>query len=99
MFLKNNKSKKKNKYSKIYLFMFVCLCFIFGKTLLNQNAEKNKLNAKIEELKINKDQLANEIDGIKKDIQDKDSEEFVVKIARDKLKMVKKNEIIVKYKN
>lgn len=97
--MKSKKIRKNKKFFNIYTVLFLFVSFIFGRTLLNQNIQKNMLNAKIEVLKNNKDQLNNEIDSIKKDIQDKDSEEFVVKIAREKLKMVKKNEIIVKYKN
>lgn len=97
--MNKNKSTKKIKFVNRYSLFFVLICFIFGKTIYNQSTEKNKLNSKIAVLEEKKEKLNTEIDNIKKDIQDKDSEEFVVKIAREKLKMIKKNEVIIKYKN
>lgn len=96
--MKENKTKNKKSFLKLYSIIFLVICFVFGKAIIFQMSEKAKLNAKIEELEANKEQLNEEIENIKKDIQNKDTEEFVEKIARDRLNMVKKNEVIVKYK-
>lgn len=80
--------------------MFLLIaCAIFIKTLIYQVREKHKLNLQIEMLEENKLKLNNDIESIKSDLKDVESEDFVKKVAREKLKMVEKNEIILKYKN
>lgn len=87
------------KKYRVYVIIFAVMLITFGKGFVEQVNVKNKLSAQIYELEKTKEQLNTEIEGIKRDIENKDTEEFIVKIAREKLKMVKKNEIIVKYKN
>lgn len=56
------------------------------------------MNAQINALEENKDRLNKEIDTIKSDLKDVESADFIKRVAREKLKMVEKNEVIVKYK-
>lgn len=95
-----NKDKtSKNNITKLYIIFLFIACAIFLKTLIYQVREKHKLNLQIEMLEENKNKLNDEIESIKSDLKDVESEDFVKKVAREKLKMVEKNEVILKYKN
>ncbi len=93
--MKNQKNK--NVSSKLNKFYFITMIFIilsfstylFYKydTLLAYNNKINELNKKID--------LANEEnEELKYQTEYKNSEEYIEKLARDKLGMVKNNEII-----
>ena len=92
--------KKKNKSRiRVYSLIFFALCIVFGKTFIYQVKEKNRLNNKIQTLKDRKDKLDSEITEAKDNLQKVDTEEFIKKVAREKLKMIEKDEIVVKYKD
>ena len=61
--------------------------------------EKNRLNNKIQSLQERKDKLDSEITEAKDNLKKVDTEEFIKKVAREKLKMIEKDEIVVKYKD
>ena len=61
--------------------------------------EKSRLSKKIQTLVDRKDKLNAEISEAKESLQNVDNEEFIKKVAREKLKMVEKDEVIVKYKD
>ena len=50
-------------------------------------------------IKSRKDKLDSEITEAKDNLKKVDTEEFIKKVAREKLKMIEKDEIVVKYKD
>ena len=92
-------NKKHRGRVRLYSLIFLVFCIVFGKTFIYQVREKNRLNAKINSLEERKDKLNSEIIEAKDNLQKVDSEEFVKKVAREKLKMIQKDEIVVKYKD
>ncbi|WP_288868838.1 septum formation initiator family protein [uncultured Parvimonas sp.] len=92
-------NKKHRGRVRLYSLIFLVFCIVFGKTFIYQVREKNRLNAKINSLEERKDKLNSEIIEAKDNLQNVDSEEFVKKVAREKLKMIEKDEIVVKYKD
>ena len=92
-------NKKHRGRVRLYSLIFLVFCIVFGKTFIYQVREKNRLNAKINSWEERKDKLNSEIIEAKDNLQNVDSEEFVKKVAREKLKMIEKDEIVVKYKD
>ena len=92
-------NKKHRGRVRLYSLIFLVFCIVFGKTFIYQVREKNRLNDKINSLEERKDKLNSEIIEAKDNLQKVDSEEFVKKVAREKLKMIEKDEIVVKYKD
>ena len=91
---------KKNKgRMRVYSLIFFIFCIVFGKTFVYQVKEKNRLNNKIQSLQERKDKLDSEITEAKDSLKKVDTEEFIKKVAREKLKMIEKDEIVVKYKD
>ena len=91
---------KKNKGRiRVYSLIFFIFCIVFGKTFVYQVKEKNRLSKKIQTLVDRKDKLNAEISEAKESLQNVDNEEFIKKVAREKLKMIEKDEIVVKYKD
>ena len=96
--MKKKKMKKKKGFRLKHL-LIILFIFWIGKSLISQrivirDAKKRKLK---EEQQIAK--LEMEIDKLNKEIEEKDSLEFVEKVARDEYKMVKPREIIYIDKN
>ena len=88
-----NKRKKKRGFRLKHLILVV-LIFGLGKTLISQRIMmKNLVNKKLEEER-QVSQLEKEIDELNKEIKSKDSLEFVEKVARKDLRMVKPREIV-----
>ena len=93
-----NKRKKKRGFRLKHLILVV-LIFGLGKTLISQRIMmKNLVNKKLEEER-QVSQLEKEIDELNKEIKSKDSLEFVEKVARKDLRMVKPREIVYIDKN
>ena len=81
---------KKNKGRiRVYSLIFFIFCIVFGKTFVYQVKEKNRLNNKIQSLQERKDKLDSEITEAKDSLKKVDTEEFIKKVAREKLKMIK----------
>ena len=88
----STRTKKKNsKIPLLVLFAFVAFFVIQGVMLqpdISNNKDKiDELNAQIEYEK----QRAEEVDGLKENV---DSDEYIEKIAREKLGMIRKDEIV-----
>jgi cell division protein FtsL len=87
------KKQKKGKFRLIHfiiLFLLIYVVIVFNhqrKLLKNLDAKKKMNEAKIEELK-------KDIEALNKEIESSGTLEFVEKVARDELGMVKPREII-----
>lgn len=92
-------SNKKFSVTKSYVIFLIISCIIFARPLIYQVKEKHRLNLQIKTLKDNAEKLEKEIDTLKSDLNNVENEDFIKKVAREKLKMIDKNEIIVKYKD
>ena len=92
-------NKRNKNRIRFYSIIFFTFCIVFGKTFIYQVKEKNRLNNKIQSLQERKEKLDAEILEAKDNLQKVDSEEFIKKVAREKLKMIEKDEIVVKYKD
>lgn len=92
------KKKKKGKFRIRHLLLLLFVIYICS-TLYNQRNMMKKLerekSTKEEEIEI----LKSEIDGINNEIKNKDSLEFIEKVAREEFGMVKPREIIYVDKN
>lgn len=97
--MKNNrqksKRKKKNKFSTIIVLAVLFISVTFTIKLVEQKKSLNQLKAEKANYESQMTSLNNEIEELKEDYEKKDSMEFVEKIAREKLGMVKSQEIVV----
>lgn len=92
---------RKRKKRKLRLAHIVLLSVIIYVLLIfrNQNILKKELEAKKEIVQSEINELEQEIDELNKEIENSDSLQFVEKVARDELGMVKPREIIYIDKN
>jgi cell division protein DivIC len=90
------KRKKKVKLIHIFLsFLFLYIAIIY----YNQNSMLKELEAKKEQNIVEIDKLKDEIEDLNSQIENSNSLEFIERIARDDLGMVKPREIIYIDKN
>ncbi len=92
----------KNKKSRKIKWLNIFILIIVGNVLLifwNQRSLMKNLEAKKEENIIVNKKLESEIKSLEKEIKNSESLDFVEKIAREELGMVKPKEIIVIDKN
>lgn len=89
-----NKNKKKRKRFKLRHLIILFLVFMIGKTFISQGIMIKNLTDKKEKEGKEIAQLEKEIQQLNYEIQDKDSIEFIEKVAREDLRMVKPREII-----
>lgn len=82
---------KRNKY--LIIFMVVFLSYI-GYTVVKTEIKIQELKANEAVLKEELNKLTEEKDSLTKQLEDSKSLESIEKIAREKLKMVKPNEVI-----
>ncbi|EGV09606.1 MULTISPECIES: FtsB family cell division protein [unclassified Parvimonas] len=92
-------NKRNKNRIRFYSLIFFTFCLVFGKTFIYQVKEKNRLNSKIQTLTERKEKLDAEITEAKDNLKKVDSEEFIKKVAREKLRMIEKDEVVVKYKD
>ncbi|HAE92492.1 FtsB family cell division protein [Tissierella praeacuta] len=93
--------EKKRKKKKLKL-RHIIICFLFGYLGLifwNQRTLMKRLETKKQAIETEVKTLEMEIEGLNKEIEDSDSLQFVEKVARDELGMVKPREIIYIDKN
>jgi len=90
------KKKKKLKISRIFIFIVIINIMLVFK---NQKDLKQELEAKRESAQAEIDNLQRDIDELNNEIEDSDSLQFVEKVARDELGMVKPREIVYIDKN
>lgn len=91
--MRNKKRKKKNRFKirhALLIFLFIYVALIYYK----QNKMLNELQAKEEQKRLEIHQLNSEIKELNIQIENSDSLEFIEKIAREDLEMVKPREII-----
>lgn len=91
--------KTPSKINKIYFLSMIFIIFVFSSYLLYKYDNLIKYNQKIEQLEKEID-IANKTNKeLKYQTEYKNSNEYIEKVARDKLGMVKNNEIIFYDKN
>lgn len=88
------KKRKKKKIGILRIIVFVMLLYIMV-IMINQNKLMKELEGKKMVLQNEVHILEEEIDDLSKELENSDSLEFIEKVARDELGMVKPREIIV----
>lgn len=91
---KNNKRKKRKKLGLFRIVFFAMLIYVMV-ILVNQNKMMKEIEAKKLTLETEIGVLEEEIEELNIELESSDSLEFVEKVARDELGMVKPREIIV----
>ncbi len=94
-----NKKRKKKRGFRLKHLLLLLIIFGLGKTLISQRIMMKDLTEKKLEKEKEVAQLEKEIEELDGEIKDKDSLEFVEKVAREDLRMVKPREIIYIDKN
>lgn len=82
---------KRNRILVVFLFVFVTYISV---TLINQQAKMKELSTVESQYMEKIEELSEEVDSIEKEIEKSKSEEAIERLAREKLKMVKPDEII-----
>lgn len=88
------KNRKKKKVGLVRIIFFAILLYIVV-IMINQSKLMNELEGKRMVLQKEIDVLEDEIEDLNTELEDSDSLEFVEKVAREELGMVKPREIIV----
>ncbi len=93
---RSNKRKKVSflKRNKIAIIVLTCLLLYLSITIVNQEIKLRDLQIEGDQLQSELDELSKEVSEIEKKVEEGTSLEFIEKTAREKLKMVKQNEII-----
>ncbi|NLY77900.1 MAG: septum formation initiator family protein [Tissierellia bacterium] len=88
------KRKKRRKGIQLKHFILLLIAFYLGKTLISQSMQMKEL----EERRMKEEQevikLEKEIEVLEEEIEKRDSLEFLEKVAREELKLVKPREIM-----
>lgn len=92
------KKRKKRKINFLHIIFLIILFNIFG-VIINQNKLMRNLEGKKMVLQSEIDVLKDEVEDLTEELENSESLEFVEKVARDELGMVKPREIIVIDKN
>ncbi len=95
---KTNKKARKN-FLKRHRITIILICFLFLSLSITIIKQEIKLNSLLKEENnvINKlEELKKESSDLQQKIEESEGLDFIEKTAREKLKMVKKNEIIYK---
>lgn len=92
------KKRRKKRFRLRHLIM-ILIIFWLGKTLISQSIAMNELNNRKKQYEEEITVLEEEIQQLRTEIENKDSLDFIEKVARDKLKLVKPREIIYIDKN
>ncbi|NLK44382.1 MAG: septum formation initiator family protein [Tissierellia bacterium] len=85
------RKRRKLKLGRLLFFFFI---LYIGLILLNQRKLMNELNSKKEKISLEIESLKSDIDELNEEIENSDSLQFIEKIARDELGMVKPREVI-----
>lgn len=94
------KSKKSSALFDVVLRLVIIGIFTsLGYTLYNQEKEMKTLNMQYSQAEHDYKEKQKELDGIKKDIGNVNSKEYIEKKARQDLKMLKEGEIVYIDKN
>lgn len=92
---KKRKKKRLGLFHYVIFFLFIYITVVFWK----QESLLNELEAKREENLLEVEELEKEIENLEKEIENSDTLQFVEKVAREELGMVKPREIIYVDKN
>ena len=87
-------ARKKTRKIKLSRVIFLVFILYIGFTLWNQRKLAKKLGDRRQTITAENQELQKEIDQMNKEIEESDSLQFVEKIAREELGMVKPREII-----
>lgn len=97
--MKKYKRKKRKKGFRLKHFILLLIVLWLGKTVINQGMTirelENRRLAEEEEINL----LETDIEVLEKEIENTNSLEFIEKVARDELRLVKPREIIYIDKN
>ncbi len=91
--MKTRKPRRRRRIKLRYLLIIGLLIYI-SSIFINQKKLMNKMRLKKAALEVEIDALEEEIGELENDLENSDSLEFVEKVARDELGMVKPREII-----
>ncbi len=96
----NTKTKKKKKSNiRIHKVLFIALIVYLSWTYIEQHKLKKELEVKKAKQEEQIAELEEDIKILEKEISDSDSLQFIEKVAREEMGMVKPREIIVIDKN
>ncbi|MDU2830206.1 MAG: septum formation initiator family protein [Anaerococcus sp.] len=94
-----NRSKKNKRFLMMCIFAFV-LVFLLAKSFNNKiNAQIGTVNNDIKLTSGKISSLRKDIDSIKEDYENRNTDEYKEKVAREKLGMIKKDEYVYKDEN
>ncbi|NLY86553.1 MAG: septum formation initiator family protein [Tissierellia bacterium] len=91
--------RRRKKKLRLGRTLIILLILYVGFILLNQRKLMNELNSKKEKIQLEIETLKAEIDALNEEIENSHSLQFVEKVAREELGMVKPREIIYIDKN
>lgn len=93
------KIKRRKKGFRLWHFLILLIIFYLGKTLINQSMMMNELAKRKQKEEQEIQKLQEDIKELEAEIENKDTLEFVEKVAREELRLVKPREIIYIDKN
>ena len=91
------KKYKKNKFN-IYSILYVVVLILFINVTYQQYSTANKEKKMIMKIDNENNIIKNEIEEFKVKVSNVDKEEFVKEEVKKRLKLIEKNEYIIKYK-
>ncbi|WP_311370484.1 FtsB family cell division protein [Anaerococcus hydrogenalis] len=94
-----NRSKKNTRFLIMVFLVFILTFFLTRAFNKNMNRQKLSLKENITETNTKISKVKKEIDTIKKDYENRNTDDFKEKIAREKLGMIKKDEYVYKDEN
>ena len=96
-------AKKRRESNRRFFFFILILISLssiyFSYTFIGQRISLNNSNKELDSLILEREILNKEIEDLREQFDNKDTPEYIEKIARDKLGMIKPNEYIVKEYN
>lgn len=94
-----NRSKKNTRFLIMVFLVFILTFFLTRAFNKNMNRQRLSLKENITETNTKISKIKKEIDTIKKDYENRNTDDFKEKIAREKLGMIKKDEYVYKDEN
>lgn len=94
-----NRPKKNTRFLIMVFLVFILTFFLTRAFNKNMNRQRLSLKENITETNTKISKVKKEIDTIKKDYENRNTDDFKEKIAREKLGMIKKDEYVYKDEN
>ncbi len=91
-----NKQKNNRKFFNFVIVLVILSSVYFTTTFIKQSIESGRVNEQLDSLLKKEEELNKEIVDLKKTYDNADSPDFVERIAREKLGMIKSKEYIIK---